>query len=189
MAPAKPRDRLLSTATALFQREGILAVGANRIVAEADVAPVTLDRQFGGKEGLVASVLLHWSTQSLHWLTDRLDRRGDDARARFAALWDVLEEWFAADDFNGSFAVNASAELRSEPGHPAHKVIASHRMSVRQLLEDLAKAAGAYDAAVLAAQLQVLVDGAVSVAAVDRRPGMLGEVRQLADAALAASPA
>jgi hypothetical protein len=60
-------------------------------------------------------------------------------------------------------------------------------MAVEHLLEDLAKLAGASDPAVLAAQLQVLVDGAVTVAAADRRPGVAANVRALATAALAAA--
>ncbi len=169
MVLSKPRDRILSTATALFSREGVHAVGVN------------------SKDELVAATLEHWSTQWLHWLADRFDRCGDDAQARFAALWDALEEWFSSEDFHGSFVASAAGELRSEAEHPAHRVIAAHRLAVRQLLEDLAKAAGAYDAAVLAAQLQVLVDGAVSTALVDRRPGSARSARQLARAALAAS--
>jgi len=186
MVLVKPRDRILSTATTLFAQEGILAVGVNRIIAEAEVAPMTLYRQFGSKDELVAATLEQWSTQWLHWLADKLDRSGDDPEARFAALWDALEEWVASDDFRGSFVVSAAAELRSEPEHPGHKVIAAHRVAMRHLLEDLAKAAGAYDAAILAAQLRVLVDGAVAAAAVDRQPGSARSARQLGYAALAA---
>jgi AcrR family transcriptional regulator len=186
MVLAKPRDRILSTATTLFAREGILTVGVNRVIAEADVAPMTLYRQFGSKDELVAATLEQWSAQWLHWLADRLDRAGDDPEARFAALWDGLDAWFARDDFCGSFVASAAAELRSEPEHPGHKVIAAHRSAMRQLLEDLTKAAGVHDPAVLAAQLQVLVDGAVAAAAVDGKSGSARTARQLANAALAA---
>jgi hypothetical protein len=60
-------------------------------------------------------------------------------------------------------------------------------MAVEHLLEDLAKLAGAGDPADLAAQLQVLVDGAVTVVAADRRPGVAANVRALATAALTAA--
>jgi AcrR family transcriptional regulator len=187
MVSARPRDRILITATELFRREGIAAVGVNRIINEADVAPMTLYRQFGSKDGLVAATLEHWGTQWLHFLADALDRRGDDPRARFDGLWDALEEWVAADGFRGSFIANGATELRSEPDHPAHAVIAAHRHGLRQLLEDLAKAAWAYDTAVLAAQLQVLVDGAIAAAAVDRDPAAARGARELARAAMTAA--
>jgi AcrR family transcriptional regulator len=189
MVSARPRDRILSTATALFHQEGIGAVGVNRIIDQAGVAPMTLYRQFGSKDALVAATLEQWGTQWLHWLADAMDRRGDDPQDRFDGLWDALEEWFTGDGFRGSFIANAATELRSEPDHPANARIAYHRVALRQLLEDLAKASGAYDPAVLAAQLQVLIDGAVSAAAVDRDPTAARGARELARAAVTAASA
>jgi AcrR family transcriptional regulator len=189
MQATKPHDRILEAATRLFYREGIQVTGVNRIIAEADVAPMTLYRQFGGKDELVAATLEQWSAQWLHWLGDKLDRCGDDPEARFAGLWDALDEWFATEDFRGSFVANAATELRSKPAHPAQKVITAHRMAQRQILEDLAKLAGARDPADAAARLQVLVDGAIAVAVVDRRPGLAASVRALGAGALAADPA
>jgi AcrR family transcriptional regulator len=187
MVSPRPRDRILTTATALFHSEGIGAVGVNRIIGQADVAPMTLYRQFGGKDALVAAALEQWSIQWLHRLADAMDRRGDDPSDRFDALWDELESWFAEDGFRGSFVANAATELRSEPDHPAQTKISQHRQALRQLLEDLAKTAGAHDPAVLAAQLQILIDGAISAAAVDRDPTAAPGARTLAKAALAAS--
>ncbi len=66
-----PRTRLLNTATALLDKEGIQSVGINRLIAEAGVALMTLYRQFGDKDTLVAASLEHWSTDWLQWLTDQ----------------------------------------------------------------------------------------------------------------------
>jgi hypothetical protein len=60
-------------------------------------------------------------------------------------------------------------------------------MAVEHLLEDLAKLAGAADPADLAAQLQVLVDGAIAAAAVDRDPAATRGARELARAAVTAA--
>jgi AcrR family transcriptional regulator len=184
MLSSKPRERILSTATSLFNEKGIQAVGVNLIIAEADVAPMTLYRQFGSKDDLVAATLKEWSERWLQWLSNRLEARGDDPSDRFQALWDALEEWFGSEDFRGSFIANAAGELRSEPGHPAHAVIAAHRTAERQLLEDLATRSGASDPAAVAAQLQVLMDGAIAIAAVDRQPGAAQNARMLASMAL-----
>ena len=185
----RPRDRILATATALFSAEGITAVGINRIIAEAKVAQMTPYRLFKSKDELVVATLEQWSTRWLHDLADRIDQHGDDAQARYEGLWDALEAWFASDDFRGSFVANAAAELRSTPDHPAHKVITAHRRAVRQLLEDLSKGAGAADPAALADQLQVLVDGAVALAAFDHHPGAARNARTMALAALKANAA
>ena len=68
MVSARPRDRILITATELFRKEGIAAVGVNRIINEADVAPMTLYRQFGSKDGLYLresrpNNLLRWDVE------------------------------------------------------------------------------------------------------------------------------
>jgi AcrR family transcriptional regulator len=183
LAPARPRDRILATATRLFLKEGIQAVGISRIIAEADVALMTVYRQFGGKDELVAAALEQWSDQRLHWLTDRLDQCGDDPQARFTGLWDAIEEWLDSEEFCGSLVANATAELRSKPHHPAHETIAAHRTAMRQLLENLAKLVGATDPAALAAQLHILVEGVE----MGGGPADAANVRALANAALAAN--
>ena len=189
MVSARPRDRILTTATDLFHSEGIGAVGVNRIISQADVAPMTLYRQFGNKDNLVAAALEQWSTSWLHRLADAMDRRGDDPSDRFDGLWDELQAWFAEEPFRGSFVANAATELRSESHHPAQPRIAQHRQALRQLLEDLAKSAGAYDSTVLAAQLQILIDGAIASASVDRDPSSASGARALARAAVTAASA
>ncbi len=51
------RERLLRTASDLFYREGIHAVGVDRIVAEAGVTRATFYRHFPSKEDLVEAYL------------------------------------------------------------------------------------------------------------------------------------
>jgi AcrR family transcriptional regulator len=186
---ATPRERLLTTATALLDKEGIQSVGINRLIAEAGVALMTLYRQFGDKDTLVAASLQHWSTDWLQWLTEQLDRSGKDPEARFNSLFDALGDWFTSDRFHGSFIASAATELRGEPDHPAHRVIEGHRLAVRQLLEDLAKAAGSKAPGELATQLQVLIDGAIAMAAFDHSRAPAEGARTLALAAKAASAA
>jgi AcrR family transcriptional regulator len=189
IAPTTPRDRLLDTATRLFLDDGIQGIGISRLIAEADVALMTLYRQFGGKDGLVAAVVERWSDQWLQWLKDELDSCGDNSDARFERLWNALEEWLTSAEFRGSLVANAAMELHGKPRHPAHQAVTEHRIGMRQLLEDLAKLVGAADPATLAAQLHVLVEGAVAAAIIDRRSASARSVRALAYMALAASSA
>ena len=187
MADPKPRERILAAATRLFYEEGILATGVDRVVAEAEVAPMTVYRQFGGKDELVAAALQQWSAHWLDRLNDNIDRSGDDPEARYMALWDTLEEGLATKDSHGSFVANAATELRGRPDHPAQKVIDAHQRATRQLLEDLAERAGAGDPASLAEQLVLLVNGAI--ATVDCRSTVITAARALATTALTSNSA
>src|SRR4029450_4606712 len=90
MVSARPRDRILTTATALVRAEGSGAGGVNRIIGQADVAPMTLYRQFGGKDALVAATIEQWSIQWLHRVAEGMGRPGDQPRERFDGLLDEL---------------------------------------------------------------------------------------------------
>jgi AcrR family transcriptional regulator len=171
MATTRTHERILDAATRLFADEGIHATGVDRVIAEADVAPMTVYRHFDGKDDLVTATLARWSEQWLSWLRDEAWLGGDDPGARLEALWDALEKWFADERFRGSYVANVATELRAKPGHPAQAVVAAHRAALRQLLRDLLTDGDAPPPAATVLQLQMLVDGAVAAAAVDRQPG------------------
>jgi AcrR family transcriptional regulator len=184
MATSRARERILDAATRLFREEGIHATSVDRVIAEADVAPMTVYRHFGGKDELVAATLERWSEQWLGWLRSEAARGGDDPRARLEGLWDALEKWFADEGFHGSYVDNVASELRAKPGHPAQAPVAAHRAALRELLQDLATAARAPSPAGAAVALQTLIDGATAVAVIDRQPGAAASARAMAAAVL-----
>jgi AcrR family transcriptional regulator len=180
MAISKPRERILAAATRLFYEEGIHATSIDHIIEEADVAPMTVYRQFGNKDGVLMATLDRWSDQWLGWLRVEVEHGGADPRARLDSLWDALEKWFAAEGFRGSYIANVATELRSKPAHPAHRTIATHRTAMRELLKDIALACGAAHPHAAALQLHMLIDGAIAVAVVDRQPGAATSARTMA---------
>src|SRR6266567_541909 len=94
--PAKPgsrasaRERVLQTAYDLFCRHGVQAIGVDRIVAALDL-----------REEL-------W-TQA--WLEREIERRGDTPIARLLAIFDLLDEWFRHEDYEGCFFNNSLLEM------------------------------------------------------------------------------
>jgi AcrR family transcriptional regulator len=180
MAAARTHERILDAATRLFADEGIHATGVDRVIAEADVAPMTVYRHFDGKDDLVTATLARWSEQWLNWLRDEAWLGDDDPGTRLEALWDALEKWFADERFRGSYVANVATELRAKPGHPAQAVVAAHRAALRQLLRDLLTDGDAPPPEATVLQLQMLVDGAVAAAAVDHQPGAAAGARALA---------
>jgi AcrR family transcriptional regulator len=185
MATTRPRERILDAATRLFADEGINATSVDRVIAEADVAPMTVYRKFGGKDELVAATVEQWSVRWLAWLREESWAEAGDPGARLEGLWEALEKWFADEGFRGSYVDNVATELRAKLGHPAQAAVAAHRAALRELLRELATAAGVPSPEGAALQLHVLIDGATAVAVLDRQPGAAASARAMATTVLA----
>ena len=126
------------------------------------------------------------SERWLAWLASETARRQDPPGPALHVLWDVLEEWFASDDFAASALAAAVVAPPDGRGPAAHAVLVRHRQATRRLLEDLARTAGAADPARLAGQLLTLVEGAMAGALIDRHPGAASHARELTELALGA---
>ena len=130
-----------------------------------------------------ATALERSSEQWLAWL--RRGLAGRPPGEALTGLWDLLEAWFASGDLQASGLAAAMADLTGNGGEGTRAAIAAHRRALRELLEDLVKAAGASDPAALAARLHLLVEGAVVGALIDRHAGVARHARELAEIALA----
>jgi AcrR family transcriptional regulator len=188
MTRLKPYDRILDATTELLYEDGI-HLSVNSVVAKADVALMTVYRHFKGKDELVTAALELWSARWLSWLRTEIDRYGEDPTTRYGGLWSALEGWFSSENYRGSLIALTSIELRNSQDHPAQKVVAAHRIELRQFLADLASAAGANDPERLAAQLEILVVGATVIALADHGRAIATSLRPLANAALATARA
>jgi hypothetical protein len=129
------------------------------------------------------------SERWLAWLARETARRHDPPETALDALWDLLEEWFASDEFTGSALAAAVTAPPDGRGPAAHAVLVRHRQATRHLLEDLARSAGAPDPAPLADQLLTLIEGAMAGVLIDRHPGAARHARELTRIALAAAVA
>ena len=155
------RDRLLDAADRLFYREGVRAVGIDRVLAEADAAKASLYQHFGCKDQLVASYL---------------ERRTVDARANIEAyladtppsqralkFFDWVVEWAESKDFRGCPLQHAASEL-TDAAHPARAIAHGQREWFAERFLEWTKAAGVK---AMARALVVLFDGAVAASEVD----------------------
>ncbi len=157
------RQHLLATAWRLFYRDGYRTVGIDTLLAEADLAKMTLYNHFPSKDDLIVAVIGKRSEEVLAGLAGAVAAAGRSREARLLAVFDWLEVLFASKDFNGCAFIRALSEF-PEPSHPIHKAAWSHKQSVRKILMRLAAEAGARDPGVLADSLRLLIDGALVAA-------------------------
>ncbi len=159
MARKSVREKILRTAAELFYREGIRAVGVDKIVERAGVVKPSLYNHFRSKDDLVAAYLEDYDRSYWGWFDEVAGRELASPRERLLEVFDAMAERLGSEEQRGCPFVNAMMEF-PDPEHPAPRVAVRHKRELRERLRELAEEAGARDAEGLAEQLALLIDGA-----------------------------
>ena len=122
------RDRLLDAADRLFYREGVRAVGIDRVLAEADAAKASLYQHFGCKDQLVASYLERRTAGARASIEAYLADTPPSQRA--LKFFDWVVEWAESKDFRGCPLQHTVSEL-TDAAHPARAIAHGQRAVVR----------------------------------------------------------
>jgi AcrR family transcriptional regulator len=158
------RERILETAHELFSRRGIRDVGIDEIIGRAGVAKATLYRHFPSKDDLVVAFL---ECREQRWTVEFIEaeakRRGATPEEQLLAIFDVFDEWFRREDFEGCSFINTLLEMRAR--HPAGKASIHHLENIRSLVRRLAEEAGLPDTDSFARSFQILMKGSIVSAA------------------------
>ena len=156
------RQRILDTASEMFYRDGVRAVGIDALIARSGVAKMSLYRNFPSKDALVTA----WLEDRNGFFWRRWDKaeasRAGDPRGQLEAILDMIAATASHPKWRGCPFLNTGTEF-PKPQHPARAVILAHKRVMRERLRTLAGAAGARDPDLLAQQLQLLIDGAYAI--------------------------
>ena len=188
-AEPSARDKILATASDLFYREGIRAVGVDTIVEKSGVAKTSLYRWFPSKDALVAAFLEDQNRRFWQWW-DRIAARHPDApREQVRALLSGMLKRLAHPHYRGCPFMNTTAEF-AEARHPGRVIARANRQEMRKRLRDLVAAMGALDPDGLSDQLSLLIAGAYASAQMLGEAGpqqeLIAAAEALIDAQLAA---
>lgn len=155
--------RILDVAGGLFYREGIRAVGIDRIILEADIAKATLYRHYRSKEDLVLAYLQGRHIAVMAGL--------DEVLALYSAPRDQIAEIFERlylKAENPEFRGCAFGLAVAEHGESARIVSLArmHKTAVADVLNSIAHRAGLAEADQIGRHLALLYDGALARRAV-----------------------
>lgn len=180
MASAIPdtHQKLLETTERLIYRGGILATGMDAIVRESGVSRKTIYSHFASKEALVARVLRDRDARWMKWFVSATSQ-AETPSARLLSAFDALDAWFHTEDFNGCAFINAAGEI-GDSDDPIRAIAQEHKIKLRDYLREIAVAHEAADPDQLAADLLILIDGAITVAKVLGHKQAAREAQQLA---------
>jgi AcrR family transcriptional regulator len=178
------RERLLSAGADLFLEQGIHAVSVDALADQAGVTKRTVYQHFAGKDALVAQALEQRGQVWRAWFDAELGRRGAGPEQQLLAMFDVVADEISAGGYRGCRFVNAAAEL-PDPAHPARAVASAHKAAVLALIARRVGQLGVLQPELLARQLKVLLEGAITTALVDPSPQAARDARLAAAALLA----
>ena len=158
------RDRILDAAYGLFSRAGVRAIGVDTITAEANVAKMTLYRNFASKNDLALAFLaLREERWTRGWVQAEVQRRADTPAGQLLTIFEIFSEWFAREDFEGCAFVTSLLEFDNR-ADPVRQACVMHLGNIRAFVRELATAAGVADPERFAGQWHILMKGSIVAA-------------------------
>ncbi|GHJ40566.1 TetR/AcrR family transcriptional regulator [Streptomyces sp. TS71-3] len=188
MDDEEARIRLLDAAERLFYRRGIQAVGMDDLRAAAGVSLKRLYQCFGSKQELVEAYLRRRDGRWRAALFDYVDGHSEAPEERPLAVFDWLYSWCADPDFRGCAFINSFGELGAV-SDGVTQAARDHKQAVHDGVLRLTRELPVTDPVALATQLLLLIDGAITTAAISGDPEAARHARRAAEVLLAAASA
>ena len=165
-APSSTRDRLIEAAARLFYDEGIRAVSVDAVAEKAGVTKRTLYYHFRSKDDLIAAYLEGQDRSNLALFQRWFTETEGDVAYKVAGVFRQLGHSARHPRWKGCGFLRTSVELVTMPGHPAMVAARKHKTRVEDWLRDVLEDTD--DAADLARQVILLLDGAFAVVLLHR---------------------
>lgn len=173
------RQHILETAYGLFKRDGFHATGIDRIIAEAEVAKMTMYRHFPSKDGLIVEVL-GWRMERFERQLGQLAEAGGTPEAKIDRIFDWYGRWFQRPDFHGCLFAHALAEY-GDPTHAVFKAATDQKNSLKHRIHAIVGDALPQDRAdSVATALLMLIEGATLLAQMGQGETAVRDARKAA---------
>lgn len=163
-APADTREKILATAEQLIYQNGIHATGMDLLVKTSGVARKSIYRYFMTKDDMAEAALKARDIRWMYWFKTECDK-GDTPQDRILNMFAVLKGWFESEGFRGCAFINTAGEV-GDPDDPVRQIAKLHKQKLLDYILELTEQLSIEQPFVLAKQLLVLVEGAITMARV-----------------------
>jgi AcrR family transcriptional regulator len=160
-AATDTQQKILATAEALIYQNGIHATGMDLLVKTSGVARKSIYRHFENKDDVAAAALKTRDVRWLTWFRQECDK-ADTPEARILSLFTVLREWFQSEGYRGCAFINTAGEV-GDPADPIREIARDHKQKLLDYTLELTEQLEVEQPAVLARQLLVLMEGAITL--------------------------
>jgi AcrR family transcriptional regulator len=177
---ASARERILATASELFYREGVRAIGVDTVVERSGVSKTSLYRLFESKDALIAAFAAERNRSSWAWWDRIEEQHADDPRALLEALLSEIAQRIARPGFRGCPFLNLATEF-PDHNHPGRIIARANKEEMRVRLATIVARLGAVDPNRTASQLALMINGAYVTCLIAEPADLRGD---LVDAAM-----
>jgi AcrR family transcriptional regulator len=182
-APAKgevsARERILATASELFYREGIRAIGVDTVVERSGVSKTSLYRLFESKDALISAFAAERDRMYWAWWDRIEEQHADDPRALLDALLSEIARRIGLPAYRGCPFLNLATEFPND--HPGRVVARGNKEEMRARLATIVAKLGVGDPNRVASQIALIINGAYVTGLMDKPADLRGD---LVDAAM-----
>ncbi|GED69776.1 TetR family transcriptional regulator [Brevibacillus reuszeri] len=161
------KERILRTGSDLFYREGVRAVGIDRIIEESGVAKASFYRNFATKDDLIVEYLEQYYHVFMKPFEEAGKRYPEDSVEQLYYLVECLGARVEQPGYRGCPFLNAAVEF-PDKNHPSQERVITYHRETQRNLSLIAERAGAGEPETLSAQLMMLFNGALMTAYLDR---------------------
>ena len=156
---ASARERILATASELFYREGIRAIGVDTVAEKSGVSKTSLYRVFNSKDDLIAAFATEKDRSFWAWW-DRIEKlHVDDPRALLEALLSGIAERIGRPAYRGCPFLNLMTEFPDDK-HPGRVIARNNKEELRARLATIVARLGVSDPNRTASQIALVINGA-----------------------------
>ncbi|TIL97365.1 MAG: TetR/AcrR family transcriptional regulator [Mesorhizobium sp.] len=155
------RMKILASAYRLIRRHGFARVKMSDIATGASLTKRTLYHHFDSKDALLAAMLDAQHDLAVATFVKMIDRPKQGPEQVVEGIFADLVSWSATKHWEGSGFTRLAIELADLPGHPARRMARQHKATLEHLLTERLESDGISDAAVVAREILVLIEGAM----------------------------
>ncbi len=159
--PSDTREKILATAEQLIYQNGIHAMGMDLLVKTSGVARKSIYRHFVNKEDVASAALNERDERWMQWFRTESDK-GETPQDRILNMFTVLKSWFESEGFRGCAFINTAGEV-GDPDDPVRQIAKMHKQKLLDYALELSGQLNTERPDVLARQLLVLIEGAITM--------------------------
>jgi AcrR family transcriptional regulator len=153
------RERILATASMLFYREGVRAIGVDTVVQQSGVSKTSLYRLFDSKDALIAAFAAEKDRLFWAWWDRIEEQHAGDPGALLEALLSGIAERIGLPTYRGCPFLNLATEFPDDD-HPGRVAARGNKEELRARLANIVAKLGVGDPNRTASQIALLINGA-----------------------------